>query len=76
MTTHGPLRLTITVLGSRESVLTRTFLSARTISVTSSLTPLSEQNSWGAPAIFTLEMAQPSMDESSTRRSELPIVRA
>ena len=76
MTSHGPLRLTSTVLGSRESVLTRVFLRARTISVTSSLTPLSEQNSCGAPAILTLEMAQPSIEESSTRRSELPIVRA
>lgn len=46
------------------------------IVVTSSATPGSAQNSWFAPWIRTAETATPSIEESSTRRSELPIVRA
>ena len=46
------------------------------MSVTSSAQPLIVENSWLTPAILTLEMAHPSMDERSTRRSEFPIVRA
>ena len=44
------------------------------MSVTSSLTPGTVENSCATPSIFTEVMAAPSRDESSTRRSELPNV--
>ena len=44
------------------------------MSVTSSLTPSIVENSCATPSILTAEMAAPSSDDSSTRRSELPNV--
>ena len=78
VTAQGPFFLRWTRIGARDGVLpfTSVFLRANTISVTSSRTPGSEQNSCGAPVMRTDEIAQPSIDESRTRRSELPIVRA
>ena len=46
----------------------------RTMSVTSSLTPLIVENSCATPSIRTLVTAAPASEESSTRRSELPNV--
>ena len=78
VTVHGPFFLRWTRIASFVGVfaLTSVFLRAKTISVTSSRTPGSEQNSCGAPVIRTDEIAQPSIEESRTRRRELPIVRA
>ena len=78
VTVHGPFLAMCTRIASRDGVfaLTSVFLRAKTISVTSSRTPGSEQNSCAAPVMRTDEIAQPSIEERSTRRSELPIVRA
>jgi len=46
------------------------------MSVTSSVQPGIVENSWFTPLIFTDEIAAPSIEDRSTRRSELPIVRA
>ena len=42
------------------------------MSVTSSRTPLIDENSCATPSILTEVTAVPSIVESSTRRSELP----
>ena len=52
----------------------RTFFRLSTISVTSSTTPSMLWNSWFTPSILIDEMAAPSMELRSTRRSELPTV--
>ncbi len=44
------------------------------MSVTSSTTPGSDENSCRTPSILTAVIAAPSIEESSTRRSALPIV--
>ncbi len=44
------------------------------MSVTSSLTPGTEENSCSTPAMRTDVMAAPSMEDSITRRSEFPRV--
>src|SRR6185312_2420758 len=46
----------------------------RMMSVASSTTPGIGENSWSTPSIFTAVIAAPSIEESSTRRSALPIV--
>src|SRR3990172_7803811 len=50
------------------------FLTLRTMSVTSSITPFIELNSWFTPAILTDVTALPSRDERRTRLRLLPIV--
>ena len=52
----------------------RIFFRLSTISVTSSTTPSMLWNSWFTPSILIDEIAAPSMELSSTRRSELPTV--
>jgi hypothetical protein len=47
----------------------------RTMSVTSSRTPATLENSCSTLSICTLVMAAPCSDDSSTRRSALPSVR-
>ena len=54
--------------------LITTALTFRMMSVTSSMTPVTEVNSWSAPVILTLVMAAPSRLLRSTRRSEFPTV--
>ena len=44
------------------------------MSVTSSVTPAMVSNSWRASSKRTWVMAAPGIDDSSVRRSELPIV--
>jgi hypothetical protein len=44
------------------------------MSVTSSVTPGIVENSCSTPSIFTEAIADPGIDESSVRRSELPSV--
>ena len=76
VTVQGPsfFRRRLTV--SRVNVLSSTRFRLRMMSVTSSATPGIVENSWLTPAILTEQIAQPSMEERSTRRSEFPIVRA
>jgi len=54
--------------------LKRTCFKFNIISVTSSTTPLSVENSWSAPSIRIDEIANPSKEESKIRRNELPTV--
>ena len=44
------------------------------MSVTSSVTPVTVENSCATPSIRTLVTAAPAREDSSTRRSELPNV--
>ena len=44
------------------------------MSVTSSLTPETVENSWATPSIRTLLIAAPPSEDSSTRRRLLPNV--
>ena len=76
VTVFGPSAFSVIVCASREYVLSRTLFRFRTMSVTSSAQPGIVENSWFTPSIFTDEIAAPSIEESRTRRSELPIVRA
>ena len=62
------------VLGSRLWETRSTFFRLRTISVTSSTTPSIVSNSWSTPAIFTVVIAVPSIEERRTLRRALPIV--
>ena len=59
---------------SRLCETIRTFFRLRTISVTSSTTPSMLWNSWFTPSILMDEIAAPSIELRSTRRSELPTV--
>ncbi len=54
--------------------LTRTSFRLRTMSVTSSATPGSVENSCSTPFTRTATIAAPWSDDSSTRRSALPMV--
>ena len=62
------------VCSSRLCALNLTFFRFKTMSVTSSTTPSIVANSCIAPSTFNEVMAAPSSEESSTRRSELPMV--
>ena len=55
-------------------ILQTTPLRLRTMSVTSSLTPLIVENSCATPSMRTLVTAAPASEESRTRRSEFPNV--
>ena len=44
------------------------------MSVASSTTPGIGENSWSTPSILTAVIAAPSIEDSSTRRSALPMV--
>ncbi len=44
------------------------------MSVTSSTTPASEENSWSTPSMCTAVIAAPSIEESRQRRRALPTV--
>ena len=50
------------------------FLTFKTISVTSSLTPFIEENSCKTPSIWIAVTAAPCIDESKILLNELPIV--
>jgi len=76
VTTQGPFLLSLIQRGPRVWLLRRTRLRLRMMSVTSSETPGSAQNSWAAPWMRMEVMAAPSMEESRTRRRLLPSVRA
>ena len=69
-----PLLLEVQRLRTFAVQLKGTCLRLRTTSVMSSTTPVRDENSWSTPSTRTAVIAAPSMDESSTRRSALPIV--
>src|SRR5258706_4669107 len=61
-------------LGPSPNSLSRTCFRFNTISVTSSITPGSVENSCSTPSMRTDVIAAPCSDDSSTRRSPLPSV--
>ena len=74
VTVRGPLTLIRTVSVRGTCSFTGTFFRFRMMSVTSSITPESEENSWRTPSILIAVIAAPSTEESRIRRSALPIV--
>ena len=71
-----PLRSTsiVRIFSSVACILMGICLRLRMMSVTSSTTPGSDENSCSTPSILTAVIAAPSIEDSSTRRSALPIV--
>jgi hypothetical protein len=61
-------------MGSSCSLETTRFLMLRMISVTSSFTPGTVENSWSTPSMRMLVTAAPGIEERRVRRSELPRV--
>ena len=74
VTTHSPEAETLTTLGPSQFSLADRALRFRMISVTSSLTPGTVENSCNTPSMRTDETATPGNEESKTLRSELPRV--
>ena len=75
VTTPGPVARISTRFGPSTSIFTATPLRFSTMSVTSSRTPGTLENSCSTPSIWTDVMAAPCSDDRSTRRSALPSVR-
>jgi hypothetical protein len=75
VTTPGPCLRTTMRFGPSPCILMAISLMFRIMSVTSSRTPLIEENSCSTPSIWTALTAAPWSDDRSTRRSALPSVR-
>ena len=75
VTTAGPVALSVSRLLPSLSMATARPLRFRTMSVTSSRTPATDENSCSTPSICTAVTAAPCSDDSNTRRSALPSVR-
>ena len=74
VTAPAPLFMSRSDTGWLAKLFRRSFLTFRTIWVTSSLTPGIVENSWYTSRIWMLVTAAPSRDDSKTRRSALPSV--
>src|SRR5579884_184248 len=74
VTSAGPVAERWSRLGPSPSILSAICLTLSTMSVTSSRTPASEENSCSTPSILIEVTAAPWSELSSTRRSELPRV--
>src|SRR3954454_21542210 len=74
VTSAGPVALRCRRLGPSPSILSAICFTLRTMSVTSSRTPVSELNSCSTPSILIEVTAAPCSELRSTRRSELPRV--
>jgi len=74
VTGPGPCLRRYMCMGSSCSEETTSSLRFRMMSVTSSLTPGTVENSCRTPSILMLVTAAPGMDDSSVLRSELPMV--
>ena len=72
LTSPGLSTRRYSVLVVSTCILSGTCLRLRMMSVASSTTPGIGENSWSTPSILTAVTAAPSIDDSSTRRSELP----
>ena len=70
----GPLASKINFFVPSESHFNAKDLTFKTISVTSSLTPLIDVNSWSTPSICIDVTAAPLIEESKIRLSEFPKV--
>ena len=75
VTMPGPVARISSRFGPSTSIFTATPLRFRTMSVTSSRTPGTIENSCSTPSIWTEVIAAPCSEESSTRLSALPRVR-
>ena len=73
-TSLGPLASKIIFLGEFVEDLSAKFFTFKTISVTSSLTPLIDENSWRTPSICTPVTAAPCIDDKRILLKVLPIV--
>src|SRR6185369_3404460 len=74
VTSAGPVADRCRRLGPSPSMRSAICLTLRTMSVTSSRTPVSELNSCSTPSILIEVIAAPWSDDKRTRRSELPKV--
>ena len=74
VTSPGPCLRRYITTGSSCSEDTTSSFRFRMMSVTSSLTPGTVENSCRTPSILMLVTAAPGMEDSSVRRSELPMV--
>ena len=75
VTTPGPLAEIDRRFGPSTSIFSDTPFRFSTMSVTSSRTPATEENSCSTLSICTEVIAAPCSDDISTRRSALPSVR-
>ena len=74
LTSLGPCLRRYMTTGSSCSEDTTSSFRFRMRAVTSSFTPGTVENSCRTPSILMLVTAAPGMEDSSVRRSELPIV--
>src|SRR3954454_6978529 len=75
VTSPGPVATRGTSISAASECIRATIsLRLRTMSVTSSFTPVIVENSCATPSMRTLVTAAPASDDSRTRRSELPNV--
>ena len=74
LTSFGPLISKIIFLGLEDEDFIAKFLTFKTISVTSSLTPLIDENSCRTPSICIAVTAAPCIDDKRILLSEFPIV--
>ena len=71
----GPLASNINFLDPSEELFKANDLTFKTISVTSSLTPLIDVNSWSTPSIWTAVTAVPRIDDNRILLKEFPKVK-
>ena len=74
VTTPGPLFSKVSLFIPEKSALNIIFLTFNTISVTSSLTPLIDENSCSTPSILIPKTATPCREDSKTLLRALPKV--
>ena len=70
----GPVASRINFFGSSVRLLSAKDFMFRTMSVTSSLTPFIEVNSWRTPSIWIAVTAAPWIDDNNILLKEFPIV--
>ena len=71
---HGPWASILRVLLPSPSIVAESSFNANIISVTSSLTPGTVENSWRTPSIFIELTATPGKDDNNILLKALPIV--
>ena len=74
VTTPGPFFSKVRLFIPEKSALKIIFLTFKTISVTSSLTPLIDENSCNTPSILMPKTATPCKDDSKTLLRAFPKV--
>ena len=74
VTTPGPVFSIVSLLIPEKSALKIIFLTFKTMSVTSSLTPFIDENSCKTPSILIPKTATPCSEDSKTLLNALPKV--